>query len=62
MPEIYPGMPLRAPVLVYFAALSSMDEIIEYNTVHSDARLIQYAYAFEQAGFVRKPPPGDFHK
>ena len=25
----------------------------------SDARLIQFAYALEQAGYVRKPPPGE---
>ena len=25
-------------------------------TAYSDARLIQLAYAFEQAGYVRKPP------
>jgi amidase len=26
-------------------------------TAFSDAKLIQFAYAFEQAGYQRKPPP-----
>jgi amidase len=30
-------------------------------TAFSDARLIQFAYAFEQAGYVRKPPFGNRH-